>query len=197
MRKIPKELLFITTNEWKVSFANRRLNKYGMHVKKHFAKLIEPQDIDARQVALHKAEQVIGKMTKPFIVEDTGLYLDSLGGFPGAFIKPILDSIGDAKFLELVKSQKERGAVIRSILVYGDPKTKKLSVFVGECPGRLPLSPRGKIYNGWTLSKIFMPYNLKKTLAELNKKEYVWFIEKLETNDHYEKFGKWINGKMR
>ena len=189
------ELLFITTNEWKVSFANRRLNKYGINVKKHGAKLIEPQEIDAKDVAVHKAEQILGSMKKPFIVEDTGLYVKSLNGFPGAFIKPILDTIGDAKFLELMCSQKNRAATIRSILVYGNPKKKELKVFTGECPGRLPLRPKGRVYNGWTLSKIFMPYKKNKTLAQLDKGEYTEFINTLEKNDHYEKFGKWITGE--
>ncbi|MDE1869540.1 MAG: hypothetical protein KGH71_00960 [Candidatus Micrarchaeota archaeon] len=186
------ELLFITTNEWKVGFANRRLNKYGIKVKRHSARLIEPQEIDARDVAVHKAQQILASMKKPFIVEDTGLYVKALSGFPGAFIKPILDTIGDAKFLELMRGQKRRDATIRSILVYGNPKRGELKVFTGECPGRLALYPKGKLYNGWTLSKIFIPYKKNKTLAQLNKAEYLDFISMLEKNDHYEKFGKWI-----
>lgn len=189
------QLLFITTNEWKVSFANRRLNKYGIKVKKHSAKLIEPQEIDAREVAVHKAQQILKIMKQPFIVEDTGLYVKALNGFPGAFIKPILDTIGDSKFLELMSGQKNRSATIRSILVYGNPRKKELKIFTGECPGRLAIKPKGKLYNGWTLSKIFMPYKKNKTLAQLDSDEYKEFVNTLEKNDHYEKFGKWITGE--
>lgn len=195
MQKVPSELLFITTNEWKVSFANRRLNKYGITVKKYKSNLIEQQELDAKEVALHKAKQLMGKMKRPFIVEDGGLYIKSLNGFPGALVKPILDAMGNELFIKMIESKKDRSASIRSILVYCDPISKSTKIFVGECPGKISKSPKGKVYNGWTLSKIFMPYKLNKTLAQMNKKEYSWFVDKLEKNDHYEKFARWA-GKV-
>lgn len=187
---------FITSNAAKVQLANERLNRYGIIAVQKKLKLIEPQTIDVTEVAIQKAKQAKNELKTPFIVEDSGLYVDRLNGFPGAMMAPVLDSIGDEGILKLMKGENNRSALVRSVLAYCDQKSEDIKVFTGLYNGTLAMAPAGMTTRGWRLAKIFIPEGFSKALAEMDDSEWTRFLAEFRKDDHYEKFGSWLKANV-
>ncbi len=187
-----KTIEFFTSNRHKVDLANVRLNKYGLAVKQVDTELRELQDIDMAKVARDKTNQVIAKTRKPFIIEDSGMYIKALNNFPDALFKPVFDTLGERKFIGMLGNSMDRRATLISILAYCNPATKKVTIFEGVCNGKIPKRPKGKNIRGARANRVFMPWNWNKTLAQLNDAEWEKFLDRIKKDDHYEKFGKWL-----
>ncbi len=186
------ELMFVTSNSSKVKLANERLGRYGITVLQVLKEVLEPQLFNVEEVAISKAEQLSKKLRRPFIVEDSGLYINKLNGFPGALMKPILDSIGGIGLLKLMENEKDRKILVKSVLVYCNPKTHTIKSFLGVYSGTLSKQQKGKNTRGWKVARIFVPKNSNKTLAMLNDQEWQKFLNEFRKKDHYESFGRWI-----
>ena len=81
-------LWFMTGNKGKVIEAAEHFSKYGIVVKQFDFEAIEPQAEDLESVALAKIEQAIPHLPDPedmLLVEDAGLFIDALDGFPGVY----------------------------------------------------------------------------------------------------------------
>lgn len=186
------EIAFITSNKAKVKLANERLNRYGIAVVQRELELIEPQTLDVVEVVTKKAEQAERVVDTSFIVEDSGLYINGLNGFPGALMKPVLDSIGDSGILKMMSKVRDRKVLVRSVLAYCNPKSKQIESFTGLYHGRLAETAAGTDSRGWKVSRIFIPDGADKTLAEMDDEEWKEFLEEFRKNDHYKKFGSWF-----
>lgn len=185
------KLKFITSNAAKVSLARERLSKYNIDPIQEVIELEENRSMEVEEVARHKAEQVLKKLKKPFIIEDSAFYIQSLGNFPGTYIKMVFDCLGDEKITSLVAKEKDKQAYIKSILVYGNPKTGDLKFFTGIYEGIIAKTPKGVNTRGWKIVRIFIPKGWKETLAELNDSEWQKFLNEFREKDHFEQFGRW------
>lgn len=47
--------------------------------------------MDITLIVEDKARRAFETVGRPVIVEDTGLFIDALGGFPGPFVKHVLE----------------------------------------------------------------------------------------------------------
>lgn len=100
-----KQILFLTSNKHKVSEAKTILKPFGVIIVASSAKGDEIQSDSVVVVAKKAAETAYGKMKKPLFVEDSGLFVDSLGGFPGAYSAYINDKLGCEGILRLLDSR--------------------------------------------------------------------------------------------
>ena len=105
-----------------------QLNKYGIICKKVLYDFDELQDVDSEKVALHKAQQIMKIAKGPFIIEDTGTYIESLKGFPGSLFKQVFFYLGYKKLLSLLDNETNRRAYFKGVVVYGDPITNEIRV---------------------------------------------------------------------
>ena len=89
-------VLFVTGNQNKVAEAYGILSPLGFYVEQLFIggkapDLVEPQAEEIEEIAKYKLEQAVSlTMGTEFendaiLVEDSGLFIDSLSGFPGPF----------------------------------------------------------------------------------------------------------------
>src|SRR3989338_397091 len=85
--------------------------------------LMEIQDADVRNVSVDKARQAFLRVKQPVLVEDGGLYIHALKGFPGAYTKYVMETIGPQGLLKLMEDQPDRSCTFRSCLVYIDHHT--------------------------------------------------------------------------
>lgn len=84
--------------------------------------LVETQTDDAADVAavaVTKAVQAWRLLGAPVVVEDGGLCVDHLGGWPGVYTKPFLASVGLSGLLQLAGPLPAR-AHFRSAVAYAD-----------------------------------------------------------------------------
>ena len=162
------QIYFITGNAGKFNEAKAMLPE----LKQLNIDLPELQETDQKKIIetkLHEARKhaKTRKHVKGlYIVEDTSLAFDCLGGLPGPFIKWFIKSIGNEGLFRLTKKMRNNHAEATTMIGYADAK-EYAHYFRGTIKGRI-VSPKGKGF-GW--DPIFMPDNHKKRLSEMKREE--------------------------
>jgi len=159
---------FMTSNEGKVAEAKDHFSQYGIEVKQFEFEAIEPQSDDLEIVAISKIEQAIPSLPNEndmILVEDAGLFVNALEGFPGVYSSYALNTIGCGGVLKLLDHLKSddlvidarlRSAEFRAVAVlYHNGIT---TVAEGVCPGRIAHAvAEGE---GFGFDPIFIPNDL-------------------------------------
>src|SRR5581483_6052070 len=104
--------------------------------------------------------------SKPVIVEDDGLFIQGLGGFPGPYSSYIFRTIGNTGILKLLSGSSNRSALFVSVLVYTDGKTTRR--FVGKVVGTISVKTT---WTGWGYDPIFIPSGQNKTFGKLGEEK--------------------------
>lgn len=117
-------------------------------------------------VAVFGIRDVLKRLAGPVMIEDAGLFIDSLRGFPGVYSAYVFDTIGNDGILKLLDGVKERRATFRSVVAYGEPGMEPV-LFSGELEGTIALEPRGS--GGFGYDPIFRVG--EKTIAEMGLDE--------------------------
>ena len=157
-------IIFITGNENKLREAKQIL---GIEMVSKNLDIKEIQDVDLGEVIKDKLMHAYKLIKKPVMVEDTGLFLNALNGFPGALVKQLLGRVGREGIVKLLEGFDDK-SVIAKCAVGFTKDGKDLKVFIGEAEG-LIVSPRGESGFGW--DPIFQPKGHDKTFAEMSSEE--------------------------
>ncbi len=162
-----KEIYFITGNKGKVAEAKQKFSEIGINVIQKNLGYPEIQTETLENVASFGVKHVLKELNKPFILEDAGLFIDSLDGFPGVYSAYVFHTIGCKGILKLMQNinGEKRSATFKSVYAYGEPG-KKPMLFLGECNGSISLEEKG--INGFGYDPIFIPKNCDKTFAEMS-----------------------------
>jgi non-canonical purine NTP pyrophosphatase (RdgB/HAM1 family) len=153
------EIIFVTSSEDKAAEARAIL---GIKVTAADLDIPEIQSIKVEEVVLGKAKAAYETLDKPVIVEDTGLYLKAMNGFPGALIKWLLDSIGPAGICRLVQGMDRSAEARTCVCLYNGWEPV---IFTGSVKGAISDCPRGKGGFGW--DPVFVPEGSDETFAEM------------------------------
>lgn len=95
-------------------------------------------------------------------MEDTGLFINELNGFPGTFSGWTLKKIGARGILKLLQGSNDRSAYFETCIVYTDGKQTLTSS--GRCDGSISDQVRGS--SGFGYDPIFIPTGYTQTFAE-------------------------------
>jgi len=140
-----------------------------------------PQDIQLQQVQVdideieaHAVEDVARRkvldsyhdadVNDTIIVDDTGLYITGLNGFPGAHASYVLERCGNAGILQLMEDIDDRSAYFKTAIAIYQPDRDELSLLTGRCDGRIAREQRGE--GGFGYDSIFLPGDHDTTFAE-------------------------------
>ena len=131
--------------------------------------------------ALQKAEYVYKKTGLPCFSDDTGLFVDALGGAPGVLsaryagpgkkaednVRKLLSELKDVPAEQ--DGRRMRTARFRCVVAYVSGSGEK--VFEGRVEGEIAAVPSGK--DGFGYDPVFLPekYGLQKTFAELTHEQ--------------------------
>ncbi len=124
-----KQITFATTNPTKIRHGNEVLNKFGMEFVGKKLDIIEPRDEDPQAIVIEKAIQAVKLLSEPVVVEDAGIFIRVLGGFPKTFVHFALDTIGIKGVMKLLEGEVDRHAEFRQSLAYMEPSMDKPIVF--------------------------------------------------------------------
>jgi XTP/dITP diphosphohydrolase len=123
---------------------------------------------DTVEVASYSAREAARKYGRAVMVEDAGLFVEALDGFPGPFSAYVFKTIGIEGLLALLEGEKSRRAVFRSAVAYcergGEPR-----VFEGNVRGSIAGSPKGE--NGFGFDPVFLPTGGQRSMGELTLEE--------------------------
>lgn len=180
------DILFASSNKNKFDEAKNITSKFGLKLKFLKLHLQEIQTNTLEEIATHKAMQAFSICSKPVIVEDAGLFIKSLNGFPGPYSSFVLDTIGNKGILKLVSTQ--RGAIFRSVIAYCQ-EYDDVHLFSADVDGTISKKEQGK---RWGFDPIFIPSGKNKSYSQL--------VDKNQISHRYlalKKFANWYLNKKR
>jgi len=114
-------------------------------------------------VVRDKAAAAFARVGRPLVVEETGLELAALNGFPGPLVRWMLEATGAE-------------GIARSAIALGDARARAVCLLAwtdgrdlvlgrGDCDGELVLPPRGSEGFGW--DPVFRATGESRTFGEL------------------------------
>ena len=156
--------VFVTGNRNKVIEARRLC---GSEIAATEIDLPEIQSLDIFEVLRFKAAAAARVVDGPIVVEETGLELDAMNGFPGALVKWMLESVGAGGIAEAASRLGDTRATARCGLLYTDGDRELIAE--GSTSGNLILPARGSHGFGW--DPVFVPDGESRTYAELKPEE--------------------------
>lgn len=156
---------FVTGNEGKVREARAYLE--GVEpVEQLEYDYTEVQSDSLAAIATYGAREAFAELgsDEPVLVDDGGLFVDALGGFPGPYSAYVEDTVGVERLWRLAKGEENRRVHFRTVLAYADGDGTE--TFEGAVAGTL-VAPRGD--GGFGYDPIF-EYN-GQTFAEMSTDE--------------------------
>jgi XTP/dITP diphosphohydrolase len=163
------EFYFATQNEHKIAEANVALSPHKIKINKleGFAKL-EIQHTNLEEISKAALTLIVPNTDKLVFVEDSGLFIHELNGFPGPYSSYVFETLGVEGILKLLIDSKSRKAEFRSSVSFGT-KGKILATFSSVTEGTLTTQARGE--NGFGFDPIFIPMWANRTFGQMELKE--------------------------
>jgi XTP/dITP diphosphohydrolase len=184
------ELFFVSNNTHKYSEIKSILKDriIDIDLKFHKQNIIEIQDENIKKIAIEKSICAYNILKKPIIIEDDGLFIKSLNGFPGQYSSYVFKSLGNTGILKLLNGNKDRSALFKSIFVYNNGIITK--IFTGQINGTIAttITP-----GGWGYDPIFIPHKMNITFGKLKEND-----QKNELSHRriaLDKLVRWLNQK--
>jgi XTP/dITP diphosphohydrolase len=180
-----RRIYFATSNKNKFNEASRILEKYGYELVLFSFEKKELQSTDLGEIALQSALIAYTYVNAPVVVEDSGLFIKALNGFPGPFSSYVYKTIGVRGVLKLMEGVTDRSAYFEAAVAIVMPPFER--VFKGSVYGRIADSPRGT--GGFGFDPIFIPENEDRTFAEMSVEEKNRYSHRARA---FEKLGIWL-----
>jgi XTP/dITP diphosphohydrolase len=163
-----KVIFFATNNVNKFNEARKVLAEYKIAVGMLRIKGLEIQSDSLEEIAGASVIDAFEKCNLPVIVEDAGLFVEALNGFPGPYAAYVYKTIGNKGLLKLMENIENRRAEFRSLIAYCSPRTKLPLCFEGETTGEVTKEERRKdLQSGFGFDPVFKPTSSSKTFAEM------------------------------
>ena len=189
-----KVVFFATGNINKFNEARSILNPYGFAVAMLRVKGDEIQSDNLKEIAQKSVIKAFNRSGLPIFVEDAGLFIDALSGFPGPYAAYVYKTIHNSGILKLMENITERHAKFDSVIAYCDQTLCEPECFDGESKGEVTQTERklqGKSAFGF--DPIFQPVGSSKTFAEMTINEKNDFSHRAKA---IRKFAEWYKQKL-
>jgi XTP/dITP diphosphohydrolase len=163
-------VVFVTGNIHKFHEAIHVFSKYNLSTAFIRIKKPEIQDDDIENIATTSAIEVSKKCNLPIIIEDSGLFIRAVNGFPGPYSSYVYRKLGTKGILKLLHDEENRDAYFQSVVTFSDPTTSIVNCFHGKVEGIITHEERGQL--GFGFDPVFKPSpHPDKTFGEMNINE--------------------------
>jgi len=154
-------IYFVTGNRNKYEEAKKMIDEIEMlHIP-----YPEIQADRLEEVAEYGIEYLKERIKERFFLEDSGLFIEALNGFPGVYSSYVFKTIGNDGILKLMEGIENRNAYFKAVIAYYDGS---IHLFEGICNGKISYEKRG---GGFGYDPIFIPERSNKTFGEMSKEE--------------------------
>lgn len=182
-------VFFATNNVNKFNEAREVLAESRIAVGMLRIKSLEIQSESLEEIAQASVIEAFGRYRLPIVVEDAGLFVDALNGFPGPYAAYVYRTIGNEGLLRLMEEVDNRRATFKSVVAYFSSQLKSPTCFEGTVSGEIIRKER-KASNkmGFGFDPIFKPDNSDRTFAQMN------VVEKCKRSHRaaaFRKFAEW------
>ncbi|MCE4600639.1 MAG: XTP/dITP diphosphatase [Desulfurococcales archaeon] len=180
------KLYLVTGNRHKLEEANDILKSYGVRLEQApVREKLEIQTNSLEEIAIYAARHAYKLMRVPLVVDDSGLFVDALNGFPGPYSSYVYKKIGYWGLLRLLEGMGNRRACFKTVATLILPPIEK--IFTGEACGVITWEARGS--HGFGFDPIFIPDGYEKTYAEMSPEEKNRVSHRFKA---FSKLGEWI-----
>jgi len=185
---VNKVAFFVTGNVHKFNEARKVLAEYNIAIAMLNLEAIEIQDDSLENIAKASAADATKKSNLPVFVEDAGLFVKALNGFPGPYSSYVFRTVGTKGILKLMQNERKRDAYFLSVVAFSSPQTLlEPKCFSGVVEGKITYEERGK--QGFGFDPIFQPFGGNgKTFAEMTTQEKNKYSHRAQA---LRKFAKW------
>jgi XTP/dITP diphosphohydrolase len=159
-------LNIITSNVGKYKEYSEILDKYNIATNFIKQEYIEIQANTIEEV-VELALISLSEKYNYFMIDDSGLFIDCLSGFPGVYSSYVFKTLGNEKILNLMENEVNRNAYFKTVI--GLSINRKFYYFTGVCKGAIAMAQKGK--NGFGYDPIFIPANENRTFSEFEINE--------------------------
>lgn len=174
------KLDFITSNKHKYEEISAYLSERHIECRWIHESYEEIQGDTTEEISRDSAMKLSRQRSEPFFMEDTGLYIHALKGFPGPYSSFVAKTIGNTGILKLMDNM-ERSANFLTVISYWDGK--QIHSFEGSIDGEITNEIRGN--NGFGYDPIFMPSGSKNTLGEMDISQKSRFSHRINALDKF------------
>ena len=191
-------IVFNTSNVGKLETMREHLEPFGVAVEAKRVEVVEPQTDEIEEVAKAKAIQAFDRLRLPVVADDSGFYIDSLGGFPGVYASYAVSTIGIEGILRLMEPFENRACRFVSALAYADSDgvvTFVDDTFIGSI-ARTPAATRDA--ESWSeLWKVFIPSGASVPLSIVDgrQRDEVWV--RWKRHSVFTQFAEWLKARNR
>lgn len=163
-----KVVFFATNNINKFNEARTVFAEHMIAVGMLRVKTLEIQSDSLEEIAETSVVEAFNHCHLPLIVEDAGLFIDALNGFPGPYAAYAYKTIGNSGLLKLTENIENRKAKFKSVIAYYSSELKTPIHFKGEVLGEITKKEKRRSdESGFGFDPIFKPTNSTKTFAEM------------------------------
>ena len=163
------KLVLVTQNKHKLREIRPLFEEFGIGFETTSIEKWEVRSNDVETVALEAAKYAYAELQRPLVVDDTGLYIEALEGFPMAYPAFVLETIGRKGILRLMDGVVDRSAMFVSAVGFCDGTTMR--AFKGVMEGTIGYEELGE--EGFGYDPIFIPEGYTKTYAQLTFSEKI------------------------
>ncbi len=181
-----QDLYFVTSNNKKFQSLSKMLSPIGINLLRLEYDFDEGRELSIESVAKSKLDQAKQAFPdKKIVVDDRGFFIPALNGFPGPFVKLLLNSFSYKGLVKLMNGESDRRALFSYAIGYFDGHTDH--IFVANEEGFITEKPQGDNLHGWTeLLYIYgHPRYPGKSLAELTDAEWDDYLEQINDIDPF------------
>lgn len=187
-------IFFATDNVNKFNEARRILADYNVAVGMLRVKCLEIQSDSLEEVASSSVLDAYQRGHLPLIVEDAGLFVDCLNGFPGPYAAYAYRTIGNNGLLRLMEKAADRTARFESVVAYFDEGFDSPVCFRGAVNGIIATYERQGGGGGFGFDPVFIPHESRRTFAEMTLEEKNSFSHRAGA---LRRFGEWYRRSCR
>lgn len=183
------KIMYVTGNWAKFKSAKLILEPIGIEVEQIKMDTTEIQADTFEEVAGYSAKEACNKLNMPVLKNDSGLCIESLGGFPGPYTRYIDEKLGEDGILKLLEGKENRKACFIEAFAYCEPG-KEPVVFKSITNGTIAKEKSGTY--GWSWDFIFIPEGQTKTLGNYKDEERLLMWNK----EGYNKLANYLKNEL-
>ena len=159
-------LKVLTSNPGKVREYQKAFDDMGIVMEHHHIPYDEIQTSELEEVVKKGMEELRAKGLKDFIIDDSGMFVHALKGFPGVYSAYGQKTIGNSGILKLMENVDDRSATFKCCI--GCDIDGKTIMVTGKCDGFILHEERGT--GGFGYDPIFSPDG-RRSFAEISVEE--------------------------
>ncbi|MHA1959133.1 MAG: RdgB/HAM1 family non-canonical purine NTP pyrophosphatase [Candidatus Thorarchaeota archaeon] len=161
--------VLVTQNEHKLKEITPLFKEFNLEFETSPLQKMEIRSDDVVAVAEAASRDAFEKLNRPVVVDDTGLFIQALNGFPRAYPAFILETLGLSGVLKVLEGIEDRTARFVTAVAYFDGNV--MQTFTGEMEGTITKAMAG--VGGFGYDPIFTPEGHSRTYAQLSTEEKI------------------------